>query len=151
MLTQCRWARGRCYVKSAALQLSSSKDLLSFVAGRAVGLQLCLFQPWCAQRLFWLGLFPVHRSCHTLPGRALRWHWVLKKQNATTQGVLLGTHCSVHVALACPFPRGGFGGCRSFPCPCSCNLSPLGLYINYFTALPPHLSETWSAGPGCVA
>lgn len=105
--------RGRCYVKAAALQLGSSKNLLCvFVAWRAVELRLCLFQTWGSD-----GPSPgwdcsqckggVTRWGQTLPGRGLRCH--LSVGNKKTK--MLGTHCGVRVALARPFPGGGFGGC----------------------------------------
>lgn len=101
----------------------------------------------------------VTHQGQTLPGRGLAWHLGNQKAKCHKKGVL-GTHCGVHVALVCPLPGSSFGGCaglpRSFPRPWSCNLSPLGLYINHpscqaFTGSPFHPSETWSLESGCVA
>lgn len=118
--------------------------------------ELLLPRAWSPGSLFWLGMFPgsITQQGQTLPGRGLRWHRGVGNKTAKchNEGSCAG---ATLLSLFLPWP-GFWRLCRSFPRPCSCNLSPLGLYINHpscqaFASLPLHLSETWALETGGVA
>lgn len=130
-------SRGRCYVKAAALQLRSSKNLLCFVAWRAAELQLCLFQTrgsdgpslWLVpQELVLGGIVPSTKEVsptrvRPCQGGDSRGTWVTKKQNATKKGCWGHTVVSMWPWLV-PSLAAALGAVQAYPGP-SLALAPV--------------------------